>query len=250
MDVTTGGHRIRASAASLVPPRAFAALMRAVYPRADAELASASRWVPRGGTAVDIGAWYGPWTARLLSLAERVVTFEPNPVLAALLREGLPRAQIIEAAASDAEGTSTLWLPAGGRGSEGRASLVHQDGEPVRVRTVMVDSLRLTSVRFIKIDVEGHEAAALRGAAETIKRDSPALLVELETRHQEIDAVTGLLAGWGYQGSVLDHGRWVPLDGFDLAAHQRANAHVAARSLAGRLARPRARYINSVLFRR
>lgn len=250
MGMTTGGHRIRASAASLVPPRAFAALMRAVYPRADAELASLSRWVPRGGTAVDIGAWYGPWTARLLPLADRVVTFEPNPALAALLRTGLPRAKIIEAAASDTSGTSTLWLPGGGRGAEGRASLVHQGGQPVPVRTVTVDSLGLTGVRFIKVDVEGHEAAALRGAAVTIQRDSPALLVELETRHQEIDAVTGLLAGWGYQGSVLHRGRWVPLADFDLVAHQRANAHVAARSLAGRLIRPREQYINSVLFRR
>jgi FkbM family methyltransferase len=224
--------------------------MRAIYPRVDPELASIARWVPRGGTSLDVGAWYGPWTARLLPLAGRVVTIEPNPSLAALLRASLPRAEIVEAAASDSGGSTTLWLPDGGRGAEGLASVEHKAGTPVQVRTITIDSLGLTGVRFIKIDVEGHEAAALRGAAVTIKRDSPALLVELETRHQAIEPVIGLLAGWGYRGSVLAGGRWLPLAEFDLAAHQRENAHVAARSLLGRLARPGACYVNSVLFRR
>src|SRR5579859_7814131 len=137
-------HPLRAAVASLVPPRAFAATIRALYPRADRELASLARWVPRGGTAVDVGAWYGPWTARLLRVADRVVAFEPNPALAALVQAGLPRAEVINAAASDQTGTATLWLPDGGRGAEGRASLEHDGaGRPVEVRTVTLDSLEI-----------------------------------------------------------------------------------------------------------
>jgi FkbM family methyltransferase len=241
--------RARSAAARLVPPRAFAAAMRTIYPRFEPELACIASWAPRGGTAVDVGAWYGPWTTRLLKLADRVVTIEANPAIASMLRAGLPAAEIIEAAASDEPGTATLWLPGGGRGAEGLASLEHPTERSVTVRRLTIDSLGLTDVRLIKVDVEGHEAAALRGAEQTIQRDSPLLLIELEMRHQRIDEVTGMLAEWGYAGSVLSGRDWVPLSGFDLAGHQEANAHVAERSLFGRLIRPWERYVNSVLFR-
>src|ERR1700733_12421615 len=240
--------RARAAVARLVPEPAFAAAMRRIYPRFEPELARISSWVPRGGTAVDVGAWYGPWTARLLPLADRVVTIEANPAMARLVRAGLPGTRLIEAAASDEEGTATLWLPAGGRGAEGLASLEHPTEQSVTVPRLTIDSLDLTDVRFIKVDVEGHEAAALRGAAQTIQRDSPWLLVELETRHQRISDVTEMLTGWGYAGSVMVGRDWIPLSEFDLAGHQEANAHVAERSLFGRLIRPRERYVNSVLF--
>jgi FkbM family methyltransferase len=244
------GSGLRSAVAHAVPGRAFAAVIRAAYPRVEAELDCLESWAPRGGTAVDVGAWYGPWTARLSRLADRVVSIEPNPELAALLRSGFPAARVVEAAASDHEGTARLWLPPGGRGAEGTASLEHATGRPITVRRVTVDGLRLTGVRFIKMDVEGHEAAALRGAEQTIRRDSPVLIVELETRHQPVEPVIAALAGWGYRGTVLAGRSWVPLPGFDLAAHQVANAHVAARGLLGRLARPGERYINLVRFQR
>jgi len=224
--------------------------MRAVYPRLEPELACLATWAPRGGTAVDVGAWYGPWTVRLSRLADRVVSIEPNPDLAAAVRARCPGAWVVEAAASDHGGAAELWLPPGGRGAEGTASLEHTGGRSITVRRVTIDGLGLTDVRFIKMDIEGHEAAALQGAEKTIKRDSPVLVLELETRHQRIDDVIGTLAGWGYQGTVLAGRSWVPLPAFDLAAHQRANSHVAARGMLGRLARPRERYVNLVRFQR
>jgi FkbM family methyltransferase len=236
---------LRSAVARAVPDRAFAAFMCAIYPRVEVELARITTWAPRGGTAVDVGAWYGPWTARLLRLADRVVTIEPNPALALLVRARFPATQVVEAAASDHVGEARLWLPGGGRGAEGVASLEHPGQRSVTVRRVTIDSLGLTDVRFMKMDIEGHEAAALRGAEETIKRDSPLLLLELEARHQRIEDIIAALAG-----SVM-HGRsWLPLKAFDLAAHQRANVHVAERGMLGRLARPAERYVNLVLFRR
>jgi FkbM family methyltransferase len=241
---------LRSAAARAVPGRPFAALMRAVYPRLEPELASLGTWAPRGGTAVDAGAWYGPWTAALSRLADHVVSIEPNPDLARLVRAAFPAATVVEAAASDAEGTAELWLPPGGRGAEGTASLEHRGERSIAVRLATIDGLGLTDVRLIKLDVEGHEAAAVRGAEHTIKRDCPVLLIELETRHQQIEDVIGTLSGWGYHGSVLAGRSWVPLPAFDLPAHQRAAAHVAARGMLGRLARPGERYVNLVRFER
>ena len=244
------GTGVRSVVARAVPQPALGVLLRAVYPRIEPELACLPDWAPRGGTALDVGVWYGPWTARLGRLADRVVSIEPNPDLARLLRASFPDVQVIEAAASDQCGVARLWLPAGGRGAEGVASLEHPSDRSVEVGRVTIDSLELTDVRFIKMDIEGHEAAALRGAEHTIRRDSPVLLLELETRHQRIADVVGLLAGWGYQGSVRPARSWVPLDSFDLAGHQQASLHVAERGMLGRLARPSGRYVNLVRFAR
>jgi FkbM family methyltransferase len=244
------GAGLRSAVAQAVPGRVFGAGLRAVYPRVEPELACLATWAPRGGTAVDVGAWYGPWTARLSALADRVVSIEPNPELAALVRAAFPAAYVVEAAASDHDGDAQLWLPPGGRGAEGTASLERTGGRAITVRRLTIDGLGLSGVRFIKMDIEGHEAAALRGAEQTIRRDSPMLVLELEARHQAIEPVIGMLAGWGYQGAVLAGRSWVPLTGFDLAAHQRAQSHVAARGMLGRLARPGERYINLVRFER
>jgi FkbM family methyltransferase len=241
---------LRSAVASAVPAPAFAAIMRAIYPRIEPELACLASWAPRGGIAIDVGAWYGPWTARLTKLADQVVTIEANPALARLVQAGFPAVQVIEAAASDTTGPALLWLPSGGRGAEGVASLERRTGRSITVPRVTIDSLGLTDVRLIKMDIEGHEAAALRGAEQTIKRDSPLLLLELETRHPWAGDAAAILAGWGYRGFVMPERSWLPLETFDLAAHQREHLHVAERGLLGRLARPAERYLNLVLFRR
>ncbi|MGE5133993.1 MAG: FkbM family methyltransferase [Gemmatimonadota bacterium] len=244
------GTALRSRVAGAIPARAFAALMRGIYPRVETELACINSWAPRGGTAVDVGAWYGPWTARLTKLADQVVTIEPNPELARLIQASFPACRVVEAAASDSAGMAQLWLPDGGRGADGVASLEHPTNRSISVPRVTIDSLGLADVRFIKMDIEGHEAAALRGAEQTIKRDSPLLLLELESRHQRIEDVIAMLREWGYQGHVRPGRSWLPLTSFDLAAHQQSALHVAERGLLGRLARPGARYVNLVLFSR
>ncbi|MFV2116326.1 FkbM family methyltransferase [Micromonospora sp. LOL_025] len=235
--------------AAVLPERFVAAAIRRVYPRVEPELARLPRFVPRGGTAVDVGAWYGPWTARLLRRADRVVAVEPTPPLARQLRAAFPAAEVVEAAVSDHEGTASLYLPEGGA-IVGTSSLEDpQQGDPVEVRRITLDSLGLTDVRFVKLDIEGHELPALRGAAETVRRDRPVLLIEVEERIQPVGPLLELLAGWGYHGYVLPGRDWVPLADFDLGGHQRAAIARVGQSFARRVLWPRPRYVNSVLFR-
>ncbi|MFD0856450.1 rRNA adenine N-6-methyltransferase family protein, partial [Actinomadura adrarensis] len=70
-------------------------LVRSVYPRLEPELSRLSEYVPAGGTAVDIGGWFGPWTRRLAKRADRVVTIEADPRLAALLRRTFSRVDVV-----------------------------------------------------------------------------------------------------------------------------------------------------------
>jgi len=116
------------------------------------------------------------------------------------------------------------------------------------VQLIRIDDLDVKDVRFIKVDVEGHELNVLRGAEQTVQRERPRLLVEVEERIQPVEPLIGLVTGWGYTGWVLFRGSWRALEDFDLVGRQSATVHVANRGMMKRLIWPYPRYVNSVLF--
>ncbi len=234
-----------------LPARLVSALAGGLYPRFEPELRRLADFCPPGGTAVDVGGWYGPWTRRLARRADRVVTIEPVPHLARLIASVTPpHVDVVSAAATDHAGCATLWLPPDGRGDRGVSSLVRRElhTAALDVPCLPLDALGLASVTLIKVDVDGAELAVLRGAADTVERDRPALFVELESRIQPLAPVLDWTAARGYRGWVLPHGRWLPLADFDLPAHQLRTSHVAEHGLLRRSLAPHRRYVNSVLF--
>lgn len=223
------------------------------YRLAEPELARLDDFAPRGGTAVDVGAWWGPWTYWLARRASEVAVIEPIPALARFLARQAPgNATVHNLALSDAAGEAQLWVPVGGAGSEGRSSLRAPSGVdsvPINVRTVRLDDLGLRDLRFAKIDVEGHEQAVLRGAEQTIARDRPTLLIEIEQQpDRSVHEVFADLAGLGYAGRFLQGGRWRRLEEFDLEDHQlRHQAGIQHRGYAGNLLLGR-KYVNNFVF--
>lgn len=243
---------LAAAVAARLPGRLVGSVAVALYPRFEPELRRLADFCPPGGVALDIGGWYGPWSRRLAARCERVVTVEPVPHLAAHLRRTLPsNVRVVQGAATDREGTAQLWFPEGDQGDRGVSSLARRDihAHSVEVPSISVDGLGLSGVGFVKMDVDGGEAAALLGAAELLRRDRPALLIELESRLGPIEPVIATLTGQGYAGWVLPDRDWVPLAGFDLVAHQKRTEHLVHRGLLHRAFAPRReRYVNSVLF--
>jgi FkbM family methyltransferase len=235
--------------ASHVPDRVVARAVSAIYRRAEPELGHLDDICGRGGVMVDVGAWYGPWSRRLARRADRLVALEPTS-RHVTLRQMLPgNAEVVQAAASDHSGEAELWSVGRGDGAEGLSSLQKRDvhGNSVTVPVITIDDLDISGVTFMKIDVEGHELAVLRGAAQTILRDRPRLLLEVEVRMQPIDVLLDLLAEWGYEGWILNRRSWHPLADFDLAGRQAETVKVANRGML-RFVWPYPRYINSVLF--
>jgi FkbM family methyltransferase len=237
---------------ALVPDSLYAAVVARTYPRFEPELRRLADFCPLGGTALDVGAWYGPWSRALARRADRVVAFEPNPDVATVLSRTVPaNVQVFRAAATDRVGEDDLWVPTTGTGTEGVASL-RQEANPsaraVRVPTTTIDELDLPDVAMIKLDVEGSELPALCGARSTLVRHRPVLLIELEYRHGPVDEVLAYLAELGYAGEVLLADQWVPLSEFDLAGHQQRVAPLVRGYLSAvLLGGPR--YVNNVLFR-
>lgn len=196
------------------------------------------KWCDREKTAIDIGANRGDYALFLSQIANRLICFEPNPGLAKELEELLDglSVKVENLALGNEEGEFELNIPyVEGKELHGWASLEKDfageswKGLPIQgVRKVKVfvkrlDDLNIENVGFIKIDVEGHEFATLKGARETILRDKPNLLVEIEQRHHEdpIDEIFKWMASLGYEGSFLDDGGMRPLSEFDLDFHQK-----------------------------
>lgn len=78
------------------------------------------------------------------------------------------------------------------------------DGSPrveVRVPMLRLDDFELSEVGFIKIDVEGHELAVLKGAEVTIRGTKPNILLEMEERNcpNTLQDVPTFLHGLGYE---------------------------------------------------
>ena len=227
------------------------------YRLSEGELRRLGDFVPRDAAALDVGAWWGPWTYWLSRRVPAVHTFEPVPYIASFLKEvSRPNVTVHNVALSDRAEAAVLHVPSAGTGSEGRSTL-HEppfaDATDIAVEVVPLDSIALPDrIGFIKVDVEGHEMQVLRGAADTIQAHKPTLLVEVEShddRATRVDDVVQLLAGYGYEASFLRRGTWVPFAQFDLERDQRALAEtVRRRGLLGNMLLTRG-YVNNFLFR-
>jgi FkbM family methyltransferase len=143
-----------------------------------------------GDRCVDVGANVGVHTVRLARLVGRdgeVIAIEPDPDVVRrtqrnIALNGLPNVRIIGAAASERVGELRLYRPSPWDTNRARASLMHHPYLTGATTTVPVETLDGicdgAPVALIKIDVEGHEAAVVRGAADTISRYSPSIVFE------------------------------------------------------------------------
>jgi FkbM family methyltransferase len=236
-------------------PAAYAVLMglrdRLAFVRGEPELRLLPTLVDPLRRAVDVGASNGLYSFWLLRHARTVLAFEPNPGRLPLLRSRFAREAkagrylLRAVAASDREGTATLSAPVG---AQGLASLeVRSNGAPTHeVALRRMDDFDDTSVGFIKIDVEGHEAEALRGGLKLIARDRPCILVEAEERHRpgSLAAIRDMLEPLNYRGFFLGPAGLSPITLFDAGRHQSA----AALSADGTHRRAGQAYVNNFIF--
>lgn len=188
--------------------------------------------VPRGRIAVDIGANKGVYTRVLAGLASHVHAFEPNPKAYRWLSRALPpNVTPHPIALSDQDGTADLYLPQRGRGYSnqlGSLSKAKADGPHAvfPVEALTLDSCALSDVGFIKIDVEGFELQVLDGATDTIARDKPTLLIELEERHtgKPIESLISSVTSMGYKAHFVRDQALMNIDQFDADRHHRVPA--------------------------
>jgi FkbM family methyltransferase len=172
----------------------------------------------RGNTIVDIGANRGDFSLAVASMQPnaRVIAFEPNPTIAAVLRgdllnNGVSNVEVRECALGEKLDKLTLHVPFTNSGSASFGGFVAEGYKvevPVRVGD---EELRDFHADLIKIDVEGFELKTLRGLQKTIERCQPVIETELTednlarcgTSRSEVEQFMESLGYCGY-GMALD----------------------------------------------
>ena len=144
----------------------------------------------------DIGAHFGIFSLAAAGFGGRAVAVDASPAAArmieieATLNKCTERVEILLAAVSDSN--TPIDMLNSGVFSDGyfKATKLRPKSELTQVRSVTIDQMALQfgPPTHIKIDVEGHEAAVLRGARATLCQFSPLLFLEL---HNEMITSAG-----------------------------------------------------------
>jgi FkbM family methyltransferase len=141
--------------------------------------------VPEGGVVVDGGAFIGDHTTAYLKKVGRtgkVMAFEPNKEAFECLKHNCPDAECYYFGLSDLRGAAGMV-----RNENVGATRVCGGNEIILVR---LDDYFFNRLDFIKLDVEGMEIRALRGAMEVIKRFKPVLWVEVNVGALEMQGTS------------------------------------------------------------
>lgn len=187
------------------------------------ELAMLDRWIKPGDLLLDVGAHHGVYAWQAQRLGARVIAFEPNPLSLKRLRAICGNSlEVRGAAVSDRVGSARMSVPRSVTELSTLRPDAQADAEAFEVPTITIDSLGIGPVAFIKIDVEGHEEQVLAGARQTLWRDLPVLLVEIEERHNPggLARICELTASMGYTTWFLRDGAWQSLSNFDAGRDQ------------------------------
>lgn len=139
-------------------------------------------------TIVDAGAYNGDTVEEFLSFtkgkANKIFALEPDRKNFAKLERNTSHLSFVEArnVAAYKENTSLFFKKAAGRQSK-----IADEGE--RIDAVAIDSLTEEKISFIKMDIEGSELDAIKGAENTIKAHKPKLYVCAYHRNEDLFSI-------------------------------------------------------------
>jgi FkbM family methyltransferase len=134
----------------------------------------------RLGTAIDGGAHVGLWAIHLLKAFKKVVGVEPIAANVECLERNAsnPKFTLVPMALTDYTGTIEM-TSRGPRSFQWNiAGLAPATSPAIDVPCCTIDSMGLSDVDLIKLDVEGSEYEALRGAEHILQRDKPVVMIE------------------------------------------------------------------------
>lgn len=178
------------------------------------------RHLRRGETFYDVGANAGFFmlvAARIVGPQGRCVAFDPSPENHASVVEqlGLNRLSNCQAACTAIgarDGTAVLSseFPGASTAHLGKSAVGELQSE-VTVTTLDAARAQFGEPDFIKMDIEGAEVDALRGARRVLAETRPNWLIELHGAECQ-RSVEQILSGAGYEFFGVDGGRLGPSD--------------------------------------
>ena len=143
-----------------------------------------ANFISEGDNVIDVGANMGTTVlpaSKKVGKKGRVIAFEPQTIIAQCLQTNLTLNNIknvivYNIALSDKDGWAKLndneFTESGRYGEAG----ISENGTDIK--TMKLDDLKLNSCSLIKLDIEGHEWAAMQGASNFILRHRPTIYME------------------------------------------------------------------------
>ncbi|MCH4816146.1 MAG: FkbM family methyltransferase [Saccharolobus sp.] len=119
-------------------------------------------------TFIDAGAYIGTYTLRA-ALNGKVYAFEPNPYSFEILKNNIKannledKVILYNGALSDKNGEVKLCI-----GNVGSSLVFNECKNSLTVKSITLDSLNVSTVDMIKIDVEGSELNVINGGLKTL----------------------------------------------------------------------------------
>jgi len=196
-----------------------------------------------GQTVFDIGAHKAGYLYFMLKQVGekgKVVAFEPQSILFQYITKlkilfGWKNVTVEHLALSDRTGETTLYIPANKvkKGSSPGASVLKSKNdencfsEVVAVETLDSYCTRLNIVPdFLKIDIEGNELNLFHGGINTLKKNKPKIIVEIEARHvgkEKVLETFEFMKSLNYEGCFIHGLNRIPLNSFSFDKYQNIN---------------------------
>jgi FkbM family methyltransferase len=164
-----------------------------------------------GDAVFDVGANFGFYTLYLSKYVGdqgQVYSIEPIPLTFEILSNNVKKMPLnnvllFNCGISDKESSGTMEIPTYDSGGQNfyQARIIKEKKSNPSFRDCVVDLKSLDSflpsvkksIRFIKIDVEGHELQVILGATQLIERFRPAFLIEVSGNPDERDTTASRL---------------------------------------------------------
>lgn len=174
------------------------------------------RYIPHGGTFVDIGAnigYHSLFVAALLKNSGRVYSFEPIPRLCDQLTESIrlnafSNIQVFNFGLAEKDGEAVINLADENTGGSSLLTISHVDKVQATEKIILkkLDLFLDKNVKIdaIKIDVEGYEFEALKGAEEILRENRPIIFMEfspmfyIQESNEKPYALISFLENLGY----------------------------------------------------
>ncbi|MDR0672176.1 MAG: FkbM family methyltransferase [Zoogloeaceae bacterium] len=137
--------------------------------------------------SLDIGANIGNHALVIADHSKRTIAFEPVDFVFQVLKRNIEQNRVshieaVNAGLSDENRDAEIFIPDNANLGSSSLEITEGKGGKLRIRTLVGDQYfavhHAGKIDFIKMDVEGHEAAALIGLRRTIETYQPLLLIE------------------------------------------------------------------------
>ena len=195
-------------------------LQRSIKRNDEQEINLVKKFIKSGTDSIDVGVYRGVYSYEMSKYSEKVHSFEPNPIIFKYINKNLKKfiknIHLYNFALSNQNKTINLKIPIRNSNSNkeifeeyyemGKATIHNENNfenyENFEIQTKKIAELNFDNkISFIKIDVEGHELEVIEGAKNTIKRDKPVLLVEIEKQYtkKEVAESINFINSLGYK---------------------------------------------------